>query len=302
MRYLITGTNGFIGRSLVAKLGYDLNNQIFAVDLSLDALSDQPNVEKIPLDLLHSDGKDFPEVDCVIHAAALLGVDFVENNPLITVLDNISMFRSLKKYVEDKNLRFVFFSTSEVYGDGRSEDGAGKAEDIENDPSVQLKLPDLRDPRSSYPISKIVGEFISNQFKKPICFRPHNIYGPQMGDRHVMPQLISKINNAKDGDSVPVFNPSHIRSFCFIEDAVDQMIYWINSEKVGPINIGNSSEPITIENLFNMITRKMNKNIHIHQEDKHLTSPQFRRPKIHLDDFSFTPLSKGLDSMIEYYS
>ena len=53
-----------------------------------------------------------------------------------------------------------FFSTSEVYGDGRRENGLGGVENFENDPSRSLQLPDLRDPRSSYPFSKIVGEFI----------------------------------------------------------------------------------------------------------------------------------------------
>ena len=270
--------------------------------MSFDTCGDWPNVEKIPQDLLLSDGKDLPDVDCVIHAAALLGVDFVENNPFSTVLDNIHMFRPLSKYFADQSLRFVFFSTSEVYGDGLRHDESGNSEESENDTSVHLELPDLRDPRSSYPISKIVGEFISNQYQNSICFRPHNIYGPQMGDRHVMPQLISKISKVKDGGLVSVYNPSHIRSFCFIEDAVDQMMYWIKSEAVGPVNIGNPTEPTSIENLFNMLTLKMNKTLQVYQEDKHLTSPQFRKPKILLDNFSYTPLSEGLDAMVGYYS
>ena len=47
MRYLITGTNGFIGRSLVARLCEDSNNEIFAVDLSLDKLAPQSNIVRI---------------------------------------------------------------------------------------------------------------------------------------------------------------------------------------------------------------------------------------------------------------
>ena len=301
MRYLITGTNGFIGRSLVARLCEDPNNQIFAVDLSFDKLVNQPNIVKMPADLLLTDGKKFPDVDCVVHAAALLGVDFVEKNPVRTLLDNVGMFSPLTKYVDNGNLRFVFFSTSEAYGDGRRDDGKGNTKNTENDPSIHLNLPNLQDPRSSYPISKIVGEFIANQFKNSICLRPHNIYGPQMGDRHVMPQLISKIRLAKDGNSVSLYNPTHTRSFCLINDAIEQIIHWIESDVVGPINIGNPTEPITIEKLFEMLANKMNKHLLIEQEDKHLTSPQFRKPKMPVDNFVYTPLSEGLDKMIASY-
>ena len=194
-----------------------------------------------------------------------------------------------------------FFSTSEVYGDGRRENGLGGVENFENDPSRSLQLPDLRDPRSSYPFSKIVGEFIANQFANSICLRPHNIYGPQMGERHVIPQLISKINNAQDGTSVPIYNPSHTRSFCFIDDAVQQIIHWIESDLTGPINIGNPHEPITIKELFELLNTKMNKKLLIMPEDKHLTSPHFRKPKIQLDNFSYISLSDGLSQMIKYH-
>lgn len=302
MKYLITGTNGFIGRSLVSKLSKNLNNEIIAVDLAFDTNIDAPNITKIPSDLLKSEGTSFPDVDCVIHAAALLGVDFVEQNPIRTILDNIGMFRPLTEYIKNTNVRFVFFSTSEVFGDGRSEDNSGVFQNIENDPSVHLNLPNLSDSRSSYPISKIVGEFLSNQSSNSLCLRPHNIYGPNMGTRHVMPQLISKINQANSGDIVPVYNPDHIRSFCYIDDAIDQIIYWLNSEYVGPINIGNSSEPIRIEDLFNMIAKQMKKEVGINIKNEHATSPHFRKPKIETNNFSFTPLSEGLKKMIGSYT
>jgi nucleoside-diphosphate-sugar epimerase len=302
MRYLITGTNGFIGRSLVAKISEDINNDIFAIDLSLDTIPDAPNITKIPTDLLKIDGSNFPEVDVVIHAAALLGVDFVENNPIRTVLDNISMFGPLTKYLANNKVRFVFFSTSEAYGDGRRKEGAGILQNSENNASLPLNLPNLFDPRSSYPISKIVGEFLSNQSANSLCLRPHNIYGSQMGTRHVMPQLIDKINKAKSGDLIPMYNPQHVRSFCYIDDAIDQIIYWINSNETGPVNIGNPSEPVKIESLFKMTAKIMNKEVIMDVKTEHLTSPHYRKPKIDYDGFAFTSLTEGLEIMIRSYS
>ena len=105
MRHLITEQTGFIGRLCRKTLRYS-NNEIFAVDLSLDKLAPQ---SKLRITRLYFDGKQLPTVDCVVHAAALLGVDFVEKNPLRTVLDNISMFRPLVKYAGDDGPRFVFF-------------------------------------------------------------------------------------------------------------------------------------------------------------------------------------------------
>ena len=52
-----------------------------------------------------------------------------------------------------------FFSTSEVYGDGLKKSQNGDNEFLSNNPSKKIGLPELDDPRTSYPLSKIVGEF-----------------------------------------------------------------------------------------------------------------------------------------------
>ena len=50
--------------------------------------------------------------------------------------------------------------------------------------------------------------------------RPHNIYGPRMGFRHVVPQLTTKAVLGKDG-ALELYSADHTRSFCFVTDAVE---------------------------------------------------------------------------------
>jgi UDP-glucose 4-epimerase len=65
---------------------------------------------------------------------------------------------------------------------------------------VELCLPNSTNPRYSYGGSKIASELIAmnigkDHFKKVQVFRPHNVYGPDMGWKHVIPQFIDRIQN-----------------------------------------------------------------------------------------------------------
>ena len=54
-------------------------------------------------------------------------------------------------------------------------------------------------PRYSYGGAKMIGElltlFLLKKDVKKIIFRPHNIYGPNMGELHVIPQLLKKVKS-----------------------------------------------------------------------------------------------------------
>ena len=67
---------------------------------------------------------------------------------------------------------------------------------------VILKIPDIYNPRYTYGGGKILTELVGINygrkfFKKLIIFRPHNVYGPKMGNDHVIPQFIKRIKNLK---------------------------------------------------------------------------------------------------------
>ena len=117
MRILVTGGNGFFGRRLIKRL-LESGAEVLSVDLCHSVAFDQhPNLSCINMDLASGVDQKLPLCDIVFHAAALLGVDFVEENPFETVLRNVTMFQALKENLLNPACHFVFFSTSEVYGD-----------------------------------------------------------------------------------------------------------------------------------------------------------------------------------------
>ena len=65
---------------------------------------------------------------------------------------------------------------------------------IPTDESAPLPVPDPPIPRYSYGGGKIISELMAINygrkfFDRVLIFRPHNIYGPDMGFEHVIPQF-----------------------------------------------------------------------------------------------------------------
>ena len=99
--------------------------------------------------------------------------------------------------------RFVFPSTSEVYV------GTQQFFDlpIPSPESTPLAVSALDHPRTSYMLSKIYGEALVHHSGLPFTIvRPHNFYGPRMGQSHVVPQLLQRIHAADDGDELVVYS------------------------------------------------------------------------------------------------
>ena len=98
--------------------------------------------------------------------------------------------------------------------------------------TVALMLPDSLNPRYSYGGSKIVSELIAfnygqDHFRKVQVFRPHNVYGPDMGWKHVIPQFVLRALEARDrGDRrFPIQSDGHeTRAFAYVDDVVDGIV------------------------------------------------------------------------------
>ena len=62
-------------------------------------------------------------------------------------------------------------------------------------------------------------------FLKLIIIRPHNVYGPNMGKEHVIPEIIMKFNKLKNKKIVKIIGDgTETRSFIYISDFVDAFI------------------------------------------------------------------------------
>ena len=130
-------------------------------------------------------------------------------------------------------------------------------------------------------LSKICGEYICNISRDlpHINIRPHNFYGPRMGFSHVIPELIKKMHQSKNG-RVEIISPNHKRTFCFISDAIE-MIYSLSMSKKSTLNtynIGSFEKSITIFKLAKIISNLFDKKISLIKSRTEIGSPKDRQP------------------------
>ena len=269
-KILITGAAGFVGYHLASSLVADQDCDLTLVDnLSrgvmdpeFSELCKQPNLRFYSKDLLgpaafNELGRDFDEV---YHLAALLGVENVLRNPVAVLNVNTVLTLKLLEWALSNGIRKIFFSsTSEVYAWTQLFHPlpVPTAED------VPLSLTDLKNPRTTYAASKIFSELaVTNycvQAQVPfVIARYHNVYGPRMGNDHVIPQLYQRAVGGQN--PLVVYSPQHIRAFCFVSDAVSATITAMRTESAAnqTINIGNDQEQVTIQELAEKILRCAN--------------------------------------------
>ena len=200
---LITGGSGFIGSALTKYLVESNHNVIVYDNNSRGNLRRLTSVIK-KIKFIKGDIRNRKrllsikeKVDTVIHLAYVNGTEFFYKKPFeildiaVNGLVNILDF-SKKKGVKN----FYLASSSEVYQNPTQ---------IPTDEKEMLKIPDIHNPRYSYGGGKIISElygihFAKKYFKKFIIFRPHNVYGNDMGNEHVIPQFINRFDKLKKGN------------------------------------------------------------------------------------------------------
>ena len=291
-KVLITGGAGFIGFHLAdylcAKEKYEVhvvdNLSRGKLDRELLGLIKKGNIKFIDKDLTLKDS--FRALDCnydyIYHLSAIVRVRNVVNDPGKVLFVNINAILNLLEWINKtknhlKNL--LFASTSEVYAGTLKHYKAT----VPTNENINLCLDDMGSARSSYALSKIVGEFAClNYFKIrsiPLTIvRFHNVYGPRMGYDHVIPELMLK---AKNNDKyLEVFSHKHTRSFCYISDAIDATVKLTESRKsIGQIfNLGNSNEEISIEKLAKKIISLVKPTLKIKALGDQTGSPSRRCP------------------------
>lgn len=263
--YLVTGAAGFIGFHLVSELARRHGSKVYAVDnfsrgaqdeywsilsqnqaiefLEIDC-TDRAAVEQIPTD-----------VDYIFHLAALNGTQNFYERPMEVIKSStLPTIYLVEHFKNSKRLkRFVYAGTSESYAATvtRFAWPVPTAED------VPLCIDDIRNPRWSYAASKIHGEVVTAQastaYGMPISIiRYHNIYGPRMGDKHVIPDFYER---AKKG-IFELYGYEDTRSFLYVDDAVHATILVSESARTfgEVVNIG-SDEEIKIHDLAKLMLR-----------------------------------------------
>jgi nucleoside-diphosphate-sugar epimerase len=253
-RVLITGGAGFIGFRAAELLSE--NNKVTVVDNFLRREPDEKfkslvqsgGVELIEGDLSSSEFvSTLPEVDFVFHFAALNGTsNFYEYPFSVIKAATLPTLNLLERYSGSGIERFVFSGTSESY--------AGAIDKfswpVPTSEDVPLVITDVRSSRWSYAAGKTASEamvFAANsQFGIPISVvRFHNVYGPRMGNKHVIPEFINRAKSSV----YSLYGSDNRRSFIFVDDAVLATALVASSSRTQGevVHIGTSEEVSMLE-------------------------------------------------------
>jgi len=302
---LVTGGAGFIGSHLCKKL-LNENHKVICLDnhftgtlKNIEELENNNNFEFVNHDITKPYYRD--NIDEIYNLACPASPIHYQSNPIKTVktctIGVINMLGLAKK----NKAKILQASTSEVYGDPeihpQTEDYNGNVNTLGF--------------RSCYDEGKRCAETLFMDYKREHSLnirivRIFNTYGPNMtkNDGRVVSNFITQ---ALDGKDITVYGDgSQTRSFLFINDLINGMIKMMNSDFVGPVNLGNPIE-LSMKDLATMVIKLTNSSSNIIYKDLPEDDPKRRKPDISLaksilDWHPIIDLETGLKKTINYFN
>ena len=250
--YLVTGGAGFIGSAITKNLIHNGNSVTVLDDFSRGNIGKLRDVNQ-DINFINVDIRDREKIinvfkdnnfSGVVHLAYINGTANFYTKPEEVLEVAISGIQNVIEGIRSAKIEEVYLaSSSEVYQSPRV---------FPTPEDVELVVPDPSNPRYSYGLGKILQEFMVLNFlkevEKLVIFRPHNIYGPDMGFGHVVPELFLKIKESTEGFIELKGNGKQQRSFCYIEDFI-QAFEILADEKTpsGVYNVGSHFEAEIID-------------------------------------------------------
>ena len=260
-RYLITGGAGFIGSHLAEALVMRGDSVYILDDLStgrrenVEHLLGKPNCRIVVGSIMDSAtlSKMVGTCDHVVHLAAAVGVKYILENPLGSIMTNVVGTEHVLKWCAEFEKPLFLASTSEVYG------VQSKAPLREDDYCV---LGATSVSRWSYACSKALDEFMALAYHGKGAFavtiaRLFNTVGPRQSAAYgmVIPRLVDQ---ALRGEPLTVFGDGkQSRTFTHVTDVVEAMVRLMDlPSAAGQVyNIGGTEE-VSIGELAERIRRK----------------------------------------------
>jgi dTDP-glucose 4,6-dehydratase/UDP-glucose 4-epimerase len=313
-RYFVTGGSGFIGGALVRRLvagGANvrvLDNLLRGSPRQLESVVDK-------IELVRGDVRDLATVvqasagcDSFLHLAYLNGTEFFYSQPeLVLEIAVKGTMNALDAVIKNGIKDFVYASSSEVYQ---------TPPQIPTPETVPLVVPDVMNARYSYGGGKIIGELLCVNygrkfFDRMAIFRPHNVYGPDMGGEHVLPQFILRAKAAVEttpSGEVPFAiqgQGNETRSFIYIDDFTDGLMLVLEKGRHNEIYHIGTQDEISVRELATQVVALFGRQPRLEHLPLQAGSTARRCPDIgKLRALGFTPktpFAAGLKNTFDWY-
>lgn len=310
---VITGVAGFIGSHLAQRLlgigatVIGVDNFLTGRESNLAAIKDHPHFHFIQADVISEPTTYLPAhqpIDIILHFASPASPPRYQAHPIETYQVNSLATHRLLQFLHRQHpaSRFLFASTSEVYGDPAQHPQSESYWGNVNPNGI----------RSCYDESKRLGETICGVHHRDLgmdvrLVRIFNTYGPHMdpNDGRIIPQLLTQ---AIRNQTFTLHGDGHqTRSYCFISDLVEGVLRLAAGDNLAgkTVNIGNDHEYSILDTLA--VVRELTgcqaevKFEPLPQDDPLRRRPDLRLAKQLLDWEPQVELKDGLARTLAYF-
>lgn len=268
-KVLLLGGAGFIGFNIAKFLCENRDYKITIADNFARGKQDELFTELVTKHNInvvagdYTDPKTFDlldsEYDQVYMLASVVGVDNANSIPHEIIRINTALIYNTLEWIRRSKIgKALFTSTSECYAG--TIDAFGYT--IPTPEEVPLCIEDIGHPRFTYAVTKMLGESGFLNYSRILGFestivRYHNVYGPRMGFKHVLPHLVVRFR--KNETPFKVYGHDQTRAFCYISDAVKGTVLAMEQPNTNgqTYHIGTQEE-ITIGDLIHYAGEVMN--------------------------------------------
>jgi nucleoside-diphosphate-sugar epimerase len=301
VRHLITGGGGFIGSALANRLVSE-GHDVVAFDRFSRGKESRlvDGVQIYPGDIRNPGLVEAAASGCdtIWHLAYIQGTQTFYAEPAEVIDVALRGILNVLDIAEGKD--FFLVSSSEVYQEPPS---------YPTDETVPLVVPDVTNPRYSYGGGKIASEVATfahaDRLNRAVIVRPHNIYGPDMGTDHVIPEFVLRMQET--GPDFPIQGTGReTRSFCYIDDCIDGLLTLYDKGAHRSVyHLGNPYEEWSIGGLAELIGERLGRKVRVVPGTLPKGSPTRRLPDIgKMRGLGYKPhvdLSTGLEPTVEWY-
>ncbi len=306
MRFLVAGGAGFIGSHLCERLLNEGHEVVCLDNLRTGSLANVAELrERQGFEFTRGDVCDPLDlaVDVIAHLASPASPLDYAALPVETMLANSQGTLNLLDLARNRGARFLFASTSEVYGDPQvspqSEDYFGNVNPV--------------GARSCYDESKRFGEaltftYIRKYGVQATIMRIFNTFGPRMRreDGRAVPNFI---NQALAGEPLTIYGDgTQTRSFCYVDDLVEGITRMLLRDDLGGeiINLGTDEE-MTILALAEKVKELTGSSsgfsyASLPEDDPLIRKPDLTRARSILGWEARVSLEEGLRRLVDWFT